>query len=271
MTEHKEQYLFLLKNDSILVNEQTQLPPLRHLHDLVLAHVQLSINPIEQNTSECDYWGSWPIHEEPPEGYLFVGLRGFAQSAPYSIFMRAGIAYQLMNWIKNSQFCGRCSSPLHFHETERARTCKECGFLLYPTLSPAIIVAVQKGNLLLLARSPHFRPGMVSVLAGFVEMGETLEDTVRREVFEEVGVRVKNVRYFGSQPWPFPHSLMLGFTAEWESGEIQVDGIEIESAGWYSVDNTPPLPSSVSIASQLIENWKKRVSRKKTHSPQKRP
>ena len=271
MTHSTEHYLFLLRNDAILIEDRTQLPPLETCRDWVSSQAPLSIQAVEHATSLCDHWGEWPSSVEAPEGYSFVGLRGFAQSAPYSIFVRAGIAYQLMNWVKNSQHCGRCGTLLHFHETERARVCKACEFILYPPLSPAIIVAVQKGNLLLLARSPHFKAGMVSVLAGFVEAGESLEDTVRREVFEEVGVRVKNIRYFGSQPWPFPHSLMLGFTAEWESGEIQVDGIEIESAGWYSVDNTPPLPSSVSIASQLIENWKKRVSRKKTHSPQKRP
>ena len=125
--------------------------------------------------------------------------------------------------------------------------------LQFPRLSPAVIVLVQRGNQLLMARSRHFAPGVYSVLAGFVEPGETLEEAVEREVFEETGIRVKDIRYFGSQPWPFPHSLMIGFTARYAGGEIKINDEEIEDAGWYTADRLPGQPGKISIARQLIE------------------
>jgi NAD+ diphosphatase len=136
---------------------------------------------------------------------------------------------------------------------ERAKTCPACGLNSYPRLSPAVIVAVVKDDKLLLATSPRFRSSFWSVLAGFVEPGETLEDCVVREVEEEVGITVRNVRYFGSQPWPFPDSLMLGFTAEYAKGEIKTDGMEIVEADWFGADNLPNVPPSVSIARRLID------------------
>jgi len=123
----------------------------------------------------------------------------------------------------------------------------------YPRLSPSIIVAVRRGDRLLLARSPRFAPGMYSVLAGFVEPGETLEQVVEREVLEEVGLAIKNIRYFGSQPWPFPHSLMIGYTAEYAGGEIKLDPVEIEDAGWFTATNLPMIPGRLSIARRLID------------------
>ena len=131
----------------------------------------------------------------------------------------------------------------------------QCGLLQFPRLSPAIIVLVRRGERLLLARSRQTPPGMYSVLAGFVEPGETLEQAVEREVKEEVGISVSNIRYFGSQPWPFPHSLMIGFTAEHAEGELDIDRNEMEDAGWYSVDRLPMLPPPISIARRLIDDF----------------
>jgi NAD+ diphosphatase len=138
-------------------------------------------------------------------------------------------------------------------EGQRAKQCPQCKLVNYPRLSPSIIVAVRRGNELLLARSPRFPAGMYSVLAGFVEPGETLEQAVEREVQEEVGLTVKNICYFGSQPWPFPNSLMIGYRAEYAGGEIQIDRVEIEDAGWYTAEHLPAIPSRISIARQLIE------------------
>ena len=140
-------------------------------------------------------------------------------------------------------------------DREKARVCSNCGYISYPLICPAIIVAVEREGMILLARSPRFPKGRYSVLAGFVEPGESLEDTVRREVMEEVSIELDEVRYFGSQPWPFPHSLMLGFTARWKAGEIRVDGIEIEDAHWYSPEDLPNTPSTKSISGRLIKNF----------------
>jgi NAD+ diphosphatase len=137
--------------------------------------------------------------------------------------------------------------------TERAKECPRCGLLVFPRLSPAIIVLVERGHQMLLGRPRHFPPGLYSVIAGFVEPGETLEDAVMREVQEEVGIAIKDLRYFGSQSWPFPHSLMVGFTATYAGGEISLDEMEMEDAGWFTADNLPTLPGKISIARELID------------------
>lgn len=133
--------------------------------------------------------------------------------------------------------------------------CPACGEIYYPVISPAIIVAVEREGKLLMGHGVNFPPGRFSVLAGFVEPGENLEDCVKREVYEETKIRVKNIRYFGSQPWPFPRSLMLGFTAEWESGEIEVDGKEVTEAAWFAPDEIPDVFRGLSISWKLIENF----------------
>jgi NAD+ diphosphatase len=133
--------------------------------------------------------------------------------------------------------------------------CPACGLMAYPRIAPAIIVLVRRGEEALLARGARFPSAFYSTLAGFAEIGETLEETLEREVFEEVGVRVKNPRYFGSQPWPFPHSLMIGFVAEWAGGDIRVDGKEILEARWFRPDALPSIPPPISIARRLIDAW----------------
>jgi NAD+ diphosphatase len=145
------------------------------------------------------------------------------------------------------------SLPFFKQEGFLRKLCPKCGLLSFPRLSPAIIVAVVHGSKILLARANHFADGFYSVLAGFVEPGETLEECVRREVQEEVGLQVKNIRYFGSQPWPFPHSLMIGFTAEFAGGHITIDGAEIADAAWFSPADLPRIPGEISIARRLID------------------
>ena len=153
------------------------------------------------------------------------------------------------------RFCSRCAAPLQARTDIRAKECPACGRLESPRISPAVIMLVDKVDTLLLARSPRFKSEMWSVLAGFVEPGESLEDAVRREVLEETGIAVKDVAYFGSQPWPFPDSLMIGFTAQYASGEIRIDGDEICEAGWFRADNLPPIPGRLSISRQLIDSF----------------
>jgi NAD+ diphosphatase len=189
----------------------------------------------------------------PPEGMAFDGLRQLFGRLDEDLFWIAARAVQIVDWDRTHQFCGRCGVPVKMKTTERAKECPQCGLLHFPRLAPAIIVLVERGKQLLLARSHHFQSGMFSVLAGFVEPGESLEEAVVREVKEEVGIDVKDIRYFGSQSWPFPHSLMIGFKATYAGGEIFIQDEEIREAGWFTVDNLPPIPGKISIAGKLID------------------
>jgi len=187
-----------------------------------------------------------------PEGLLFRDLRSLLGEMDEEIFLVAGRAFQIVNWNRMHRFCGRCGQATETQPHELAKKCTACGAIFYPRISPAVIVAVKREDKILLAHNVNFRPNWYSIIAGFVEPGETFEDCVRRELWEEVRIQVKNIRYFGSQPWPFPDSLMVGFTAEYESGEITVDGVEIEEAGWYRADEMPPHPATTSISGRLI-------------------
>ena len=182
-----------------------------------------------------------------------VPVRSVYGLAGAEAFALAGRASQLMDWRKNHRYCGRCATPTTMKTTEFAMACPNCGLLAYPRISPAVMVLIGRGDELLLARSPHFKPGIFSALAGFVEAGETLEQCAVREVREEVGIQISNLRYFRSQPWPFPDSLMLAFFADYAGGEITPDPSEIEAAGWFSRSALPPLPDQASIARHLIE------------------
>jgi NAD+ diphosphatase len=200
----------------------------------------------------------WDLPEgfDPPPGTRLLGLRALAPSVPAELFAAAGAAVQKADWIRNHRFCSRCGSPTARHPSHEAMACSACGQLHFPRLAPAVIVLVERGREMLLARSPHFPPGVYSTLAGFVEPGESLEGAVHREVEEEVGVRVTDLRYFGSQPWPFPHSLMVGFVARWDSGDISLDDDEIEDARWFGPDDLPPvLPFPPSIARRLVDDF----------------
>jgi NAD+ diphosphatase len=203
----------------------------------------------------ADAAGLTAIDTEPPEGMAFQGLRRLWGALDEETWKLAGRAVQIVEWDRDHRFCGRCGAGTERKAAELARVCSRCGLQQFPRISPAVIVRIERGDQLLLARSPHFAPGVYSTLAGFVEPGESLEETVAREVREEVGVEVRNIRYFGSQPWPFPHSLMIGFVADWESGEIRPQEGEIEDAGWFELDSLPGLPSSFSIARALLDDF----------------
>ena len=164
-----------------------------------------------------------------------------------------GKALQMLSWDGNHRFCGRCGVATQSIAHDRSKVCPQCGMRNYPRISPAVIVAVVKNGSLLLARNKNFKLGFYSVLAGFVEPGESFEECVRREVFEETGIELKNIRYFGSQPWPFPDSLMVAFTAEHASNEIRIDNDEIIAADWYTPDKFPPIPPVGSISRKLID------------------
>lgn len=205
-----------------------------------------------------------PADVVPPVGMQLRELRQLLGRLSESLVSIAGRAVQMVEWDRTHRFCGACGAPTDYHPTQRAKVCSDggCGMLFYPRLSPAMIVAVERGPEILLARSPHFPPGIYSVLAGFVEPGESVEEAVHREVFEETRIRVDDVRYFGSQPWPFPNSLMLGFQARYAGGEVMPDPAEIEDAAFFHVDALPKTFSgSVSISQWLLRDFLRRHGR----------
>ncbi|MGE8498106.1 MAG: NAD(+) diphosphatase [Pseudomonas sp.] len=195
--------------------------------------------------------------EHPAElpGAVWQGLRQVMLQGDADTFAMLSYATQIGTWARQHRFCGSCGGRMQVLPRERAMRCTECEIHHYPRLSPSMIVLVTRGDDILLARSPRFVSGVYSTLAGFVEPGESVEQCVAREVLEEVGVQVTNLQYLGSQGWPFPHSLMLGFHAEYAGGDIVMQADEIEDAQWFSVHDLPPLPATRSIARYLIDTY----------------
>ena len=192
----------------------------------------------------------------PPGDLAFRDLRMLFGSLDAGHHAVAGRAVQIVEWDRTHQFCGACGEKTVLAEEDRSRSCPDCQFPMYPRLAPAMIVAVERDATVLLGRSAHFPPGIFSVLAGFVEPGESAEDAVIREVYEETRIVCGDVRYFGSQPWPFPNSLMLGFTARYVSGEIDTTADELEDAKWCPVDDMPnTFPGNISISQWLLNDF----------------
>ncbi|WP_216110710.1 NAD(+) diphosphatase [Aquisalimonas asiatica] len=193
------------------------------------------------------------LHGGLPDTTLIArGLFVLHHRMDTDLFLLAGRAFQILEWDRKHRYCGRCGTPTERATTQRARICPNCEFTQFPRLTPAMMVLVRRGRQLLLAHAPRYPDGFYSVLAGFTEPGETLEACVRREVREEVGLEVRNIRYFASQSWPFPHSLMVAYVADWASGEIRIDDEEITHADWFDPDNLPDIPGEMSIAGHLI-------------------
>jgi NAD+ diphosphatase len=195
-----------------------------------------------------------------PEGYVFMDLFSLHPALGEQRWAIAGRAVQLVDWARCHRYCGRCGATTEPSPGERALRCSACGLLAFPRLAPAVITLVERGDEALLARGVNFGSvAMYSCIAGFVEPGETLEQAVAREVREEVGVEVHDVRYQASQPWPFPHSLMIGFRAVWAAGEVRIDPVEIADARWFRFDALPQVPPGISIARHLIDGWVREV------------
>jgi NAD+ diphosphatase len=193
-----------------------------------------------------------------PEGTELSNLRPLYDLLPDALYALAGRAAQIVAWDRDHQHCGRCGTPTEPDSGERARRCPACGLTVYPRLTPAIITLIERDERILLARGHAFLPGRYGIIAGFVEPGESLEDAVRREAREEVGLELGRVDYFGSQPWPFPQGIMIGFRASHLRGEITIDDAEIADADWYGIDNLPDIPTKLSIARRLIDDWAER-------------
>lgn len=203
--------------------------------------------------------GEVPKEIEPPAGYAFAGVRELFETIDPALYSLAGRAVQIVDWDRTHRYCGRCGAPTERLTTERARRCPVCGLTSYPRLAPAVITLVERDGKALLARNANFTSGFYSILAGFVEPGESLEEAVQREIYEEVGIEVTDIRYFGSQPWPFPHSLMIGFTAQYAAGEITPDPAEIADAGWFAPHEFPQIPGKISISRALIDDFVQRT------------
>jgi len=194
-----------------------------------------------------------PDDAAEPDDWRYAGLRSLFFRLPEALLAIAARAFQIVEWDRTHRYCGRCGTPTADKPGERAKECPACGYVAFPRVTPAMMVLVTRGREVLLARAPRFPPGMFSALAGFVEPGETIEDCIRREVREEVGIEVSNITYFASQSWAFPHSLMIAYTAQYAGGELKPDENEIAEARWFAWDAVPDLPPSISISRRLIE------------------
>lgn len=246
MTQLSLAYIF--QHQNLLVDQNLQLPEVEKL---------ASDLPLHQN----DHVIARDLleNEAIPEGYQLVPIRDLIQSWSTTEFLQASRAVQLLEWRRNHKFCSHCGHVTEIHSKEYAMVCPACSYHQYPRVQPCIITIITKGdNEVLLAKSVHNKSNMYGLIAGFVEVGETLEEAVQREAFEEVGLKLKNIRYMSSQPWPFPSNLMIAFHAEYDSGEIQLQVEEISEAQFFRFDQLPEIPFKGSIAHamimQIIEN-----------------
>ena len=254
--------LFAFHRRELLVTEANALPSVE------------TIDVLGIEAARTQYLGAWdgehcfsaelPADFKPPDGYATRDLRMLFGAFEPDLHALAGRAVQIVEWDRTHQFCGACGHPTELSTSDRSRACPDCEIPLYPRLSPAMIVAVERGDEILLGRGPQFPPGIFSVLAGFVEPGESAEEAVVREVYEETRIHVEDVRYFGSQAWPFPNSLMLGFTARYVGGSVDTShDAEMEAADFFHVDALPTtFPGNISISQWLLEDFVQRHGKK---------
>lgn len=182
------------------------------------------------------------------------GLRQSYYKLPYDLYLKAGKCQEILYWDQNTRFCGVCGAPMKLH-TEISKRCTGCGKEVWPQLATAIIVLIHKDDEVLLVHARNFKEDFYGLVAGFVETGETLEEAVIREVKEETGIHIQNIRYFGSQPWPYPCGLMVGFHADYLKGDLHLQQSELSRGGWFRRNNLPHIPEKLSIARKLLDDW----------------
>ena len=260
-TSSESAILIILRGQEFLTSKNSEF--------LIFEEDDLKWSEMEMfNKQFIGYLNDQPCYllEITPESKLdddlvLTPLRNLLGRIPDSLFTVCSRSLQLSEWMRNNQFCGVCGTKMKMHETERAMFCECNNVLVYPRISPCVIVLVTKGEELLLAHNKNFPGTFYSTLAGFIEAGESAESAIHREIFEEVKVRVQNIKYFGSQSWPFPSQLMLGYHAEYLEGEITPDGEEIDLADWFHYKDLPNVPTgNISISGQLIESYLEKLN-----------
>ena len=244
---YKDQLLLEKKENGTFALPYGEIPPIT-IKEKTTVH---TITTLEGKT--CKSFSLSSPFEESAQ-YVMTGLRASYDYLPLSHYQAAGKAHEILHWDRNSRFCSACGTPME-QQTPIMKKCPECGNEMYPPVSTAIIVLIRKGKEILLVHARNFRGTFHGLVAGFLETGETLEQCVEREVMEETRLKVKNITYFGSQPWPYPSGLMVGFIADYESGEIKLQADELSSGAFYSKDNLPEIPRKLSIARKLIDWW----------------
>ena len=213
-----------------------------------------NINGQPVYTSRDRTWDDWLQQSDVlQKSFSTASFRSLLMEMENQVFELIASASQLLTWEQEHNFCSRCGSKTRMHSHENAMCCDACNYRQYPRINPCIIALIHKDNEILLAHNASFKAGYFSCIAGFIDPGESVEQAVHREIFEEVGIKVKAPRYFSSQSWPFPHSLMLGFLCEYDSGDICVDGHEITEARWGAPDDFPLRPGTATISGQLIQ------------------
>ena len=209
----------------------------------------MNITPMDDGTPVVTYRLDTPTDSLQPSP-----LRQSFYKLPRPLYLKAGKCQELLYWDQNTKYCGVCGAPMRM-DTDISKKCTECGKEVWPQLATAVIVLIHRGDEVLLVRAKNFRTDFYGLVAGFVETGETLEEAVAREAMEETGVTITNIRYFASQPWPYPCGLMVGFHADYVSGEIHLQRSEIAKGGWFRRDNLPNIPEKLSIARMLLDDW----------------
>lgn len=254
--------VFVYHDMEILVEKYEEGNPVPE-YNKIIDYYDLSESLIPIGIMKNIYYSALHVDNkiDIPKNTKFINVRHLYRTSNEDLFYLAGFGRQIADWDRTFRFCGKCGFRTKNSSHERAKICPACGHVVYPKISPAIICSVTRGDEILLARGVKFTRPVYSVLAGFVEPGETLEETVEREIMEETGVTVKNIKYFGNQPWPFSSSMMIAFTAEYDSGEIKIDNKEILDAKWFTPDNFPMLPTPYSIAHRLVLNFVENVKK----------
>ncbi len=260
-----KKYYFIFSKDDLLLQRQgngqytipyCEQPPIETKPWTHVMDIAAMADDSEVKTFAIDSPDTIVVTDEQlrHDGYEFIALRQSFYHLPMELYLKAGKCHELLYWDHNTQFCGVCGAPMKMH-TDISKRCTQCGKEVWPQLATAVIVLIHRGDEALLVHAKNFKSDFYGLVAGFVETGETLEEAVHREVMEETGITISNLSYFGSQPWPYPCGLMVGFNADYVSGDIRLQRSELSKGSWFRYDQLPRIPQRLSIARRLIDAW----------------